>query len=69
MSKELPFLIHCLEEYRMQKDMSGEEVIKLFNQYSVCNYIVKFYGALHVTGNNYIVNDIDEYILSQKKTG
>ena len=66
MSKELPFLIHCIEEYRLQKGLSGIEVITLFDKYSVCEYIVKYYGALHVTGNNYIVNDIDEYIESQK---
>jgi hypothetical protein len=66
MSKELPFLIHCIEEYRLQKDLSGEDVMSLFNQFAVCEYIVKYYGALHVTGNNYIVNDIDEYIESQK---
>ena len=66
MSKELPFLIHCIEEYRMQKNLSGEEVMRLFNRYSVCEYIVQFYGALHVTGNNYIVNDIDDYIRWQQ---
>ena len=66
MSKELPFLIHCIEEYRMQKNLSGEEVMRLFNRYSVCEYFVRFYGALHVTGNNYIVNDIDDYIRLQQ---
>lgn len=66
MSKELPFLIHCIEEYRLQKGLSGEDVIALFGKYSVCQYIVDYYGALHVCGNNYIVGDIDEYIRAQK---
>lgn len=66
MSKELPFLIYCVEEYRRQKKLSGKAVMELFDRYSVCEYIYRFYDLLHINGNNYIVNDIDEYIESQK---
>ena len=66
MSKELPFLIYCVEEYRLKKGLSGKSVMELFDRYSVCEYIHNFYDLLHITGNNYIVNDIDEYIESQK---
>ena len=43
MSKELPFMILCVEEYKNQKKMSGKDVIDLFNKYSVCEYIKSFY--------------------------
>ena len=66
MSKELPFLIFCIEEYRLQKKLSGKEVMELFEKYSVCEYIYRFFELLHIHGNKYIVNDIDEYIESQK---
>jgi len=66
MSKELPFMILCVEEYKNQKGMTGKDVMNLFNQYSVCEYIKDFYEVLHTTGIRYIVDDIDLYIRSQK---
>lgn len=64
MSKELPFIILCVEEYKNKKEMPGKEVIQLFNKYSVFEYIKDFYEALHTTGTRYLVNDIDLYIKS-----
>lgn len=66
MSKEIPFIIYCIEEYKSQKGMTGREVIDLFDKYSVCQYIQLFYESLHTTGANYIVDDIDSYIQSRK---
>ena len=65
MSKELPFIIYCIEEYKNQKNMSGYDVMVLFDRYSVCDYIRSFYDVLHTTGTKYIVNDIDLYIQSR----
>ena len=67
MSKELPFLVYCVEAYKNQKGLSGREVITLFNRYSVCEYIQAFYEALHTTGTAYIVNDIDLYIQARQE--
>ena len=36
--------------------------MQLFQKYNVCEYIMECYGALHTTGENYIINDIDLYI-------
>ena len=66
MSKELPFIVLCVEEYKHQKGMTSKEVIDLFNKYSVCEYIQSFYEVLHTTGTRYIVNDIDLYIKSRQ---
>ena len=68
MSKELPFIVLCVEEYKNQKQMTGKEVMALFNKYSVCEYIRDFYEVLHTTGTRYIVNDIDLYISSRQST-
>ena len=67
MSKELPFIVYCVEEYKNQKGMTGKEVMALFNRYSVCEYIKAFYEVLHTTGSRYIVDDIDLYIKSRQK--
>ena len=64
MSKELPFIVLCIEEYKNQKKMTGKDVITLFNKYNVCEYIQDFYEILHTTGVKYIINDIDLYIKS-----
>ena len=32
-----------VEKYKHYKGMTGKEVMKLFNQYSVCEYIQSFY--------------------------
>ena len=66
MSRELPFIVLCLEEYKNQKHLSGKEVIEIFNKYSVFDYIRSFYEALHTPGTKYIINDIDLYIKSKQ---
>lgn len=62
MSRELPFLIYCIEEYKNQKSMTGRQTIQLFNKYNISEYLYECYEALHTTGANYIVNDIDSFI-------
>lgn len=66
MSKELPFIVLCVEEYKNNKGLTGKEVMDLFNKYSVCEYIKSFYDVLYTTGTRYIINDIDLYIKSRK---
>ena len=66
MSRELPFIVLCVEEYKNHKGMTGKEVLDIFNKYSVCEYIKAFYEVLHTTGTKYIVNDIDLYIKSRQ---
>jgi len=49
--------------------MSGKEVISLFKQYNIIDYIVSCYGALHTMGGLAITEDIDSLIEDmQKKT-
>ena len=66
MSKELPFMILCIEEYKNQKCLSGKSVMELFDKFAVCEYIKAFYDVLHTTGTKYIVNDLDLYIQSRQ---
>jgi len=62
MSKETNFLIYCIEVYKNAKGLNGKEVINLFTKYKIPEYITSYYEALHTTGMNYIVDDIDLYI-------
>ena len=67
MSKELPFIVLCVEEYKNTKNMNGKDVVDLFNKYEVLEYIKSFYEALHTIRIKYIINDIDSYIESYKE--
>ena len=58
----LPFIVYCIEEYKSAENLSGKAVIELFNRYRVIDYIRSYYEALHTTGRQYIVNDINLYI-------
>jgi hypothetical protein len=60
------FIAYCVEEYRSAEKLSGKAVIELFNRYRVLDYIRSYYEALHTTGRQYIVNDINLYIQSRK---
>ena len=62
MSKEMAFTVFCLESYKQHRNMSGKDVLKLFGDYGVFDYIKEFYDVLHTTGHNYINNDIDIYL-------
>lgn len=68
MSKELPFLVYCIEEYKVQHGMRGNDVVKLFNKYKVEQYIIACYEVLHTMGARIIVDDINEFINSRKYT-
>ena len=62
MSKEGNFLIFCMEQYKSAKNLNGKQVSDLFRKYKVSDYIISCFEALHTTGTNYIIEDIDLYI-------
>ena len=64
MTKESDFLIYCMERYRYFKGLSGAEVAKTFEKYNLYKYITKYFESLHTMGDNYIIQDIDDYIAS-----
>ena len=68
MDEKINFIVYCIEEYKNAKGMNGKSVIDLFNRYRVIDYIRDYYEALHTTGRQYIVDDIDLYIGARKAT-
>lgn len=62
MSKEGKFLVYCTELYKSVKGLTGLQVSQLFSEYQVWDYVYACFEALHTTGENYIVEDIDQYI-------
>lgn len=62
MSREGKFLIFCIEQYKSAKNQTGRQIMELFRKYGVFEYIVSCFEALHTTGTNYIIEDIDGFI-------
>lgn len=62
MSRQGDFLVYCTEQYKSAKNLTGKQVSELFTRYHVWDYIYSYFEALHTTGANYIVEDIDLYI-------
>lgn len=62
MSRQGDFMIYCTEQYKTAKNLNGKQVSELFSRYRVWDYIYSCFEALHTTGANYIVEDIDLYI-------
>jgi hypothetical protein len=66
MDEKTPFIAYCIEEYKTAEKLSGKAVIDLFNRFRVLDYIRSCYEALHTTGRQYIVNDINLYIQARQ---
>ncbi len=61
MSKEMRFVIFCIESYRAHRSMSGRDAAELFLKYDAFGYIRDNYDVLHTVGYQYINEDLDRY--------
>lgn len=67
MSEQGKFMVFCAEQYKLAKNMTGAELERVFTKYDVWDYVYSCFEALHTTGTNYIINDIDGYIADREK--
>ena len=67
MEKQTKFLVYCIEIYKTAFNISGKDVVNLFNQYGILDYIIECYGALHTTGPEYIIEDISGLIKEKQQ--
>jgi hypothetical protein len=58
MDNATKFLVYCIEIFKTAHKLNGRQVIEIFSQYGILEYIVNCYGALHTTGPEYIIEDI-----------
>ena len=66
MSRQGDFMIFCTEQYKAAKKLNGKQVAALFDCYGVWEYIYTCFDALHTTGTNYIIEDIDLFIEARR---
>lgn len=56
------FVIFCIEMYKEEHELSGEETYKIFEKYGVLKYLQEGYEILHTQGKEWLVNDIKEFL-------
>ncbi|MDR1062066.1 MAG: DUF3791 domain-containing protein [Clostridiales bacterium] len=59
---EVLFLGFCVEIYKMEKKMSGQDAFNYLYRTGATDFIESCYEGLHATGHLYIIDSIDEYI-------
>ena len=61
-SDEAFFLGFCVEIYKTEKKMNGQEAFNYLYRSGATRFIVKHWEGLHTTSPAYIIDSIDEYI-------
>jgi len=64
-SKIYKFIIFCLEHYRYFRHTTAMDALSTFRKAGVFEYLTDGYDVLHTQSKDYIVRDIDEFILNR----
>ena len=59
---EIWFLASCVEIYKSEKGMSGQDAYNYLRKTGAVEFITDCWEGLHTTGPLYIIDSIDEYI-------
>jgi hypothetical protein len=59
---EIWFLASCVEFYKDEKGLSGQEAYNYFRKTGAIDFIVRCWEGLHMTSPLYVIDSIDEYI-------
>ena len=60
------FLSFCIEQYMNEKKLVQDEVMDLFSEYGVLDYLMEHFEILHTQSRQWIIEDIDEFIQERK---
>ena len=60
------FLIFVIEEYKFLEKINPNDIIQLFSNYNIFDYIIKYYDTLHTLGGRAIADDINLLIEKNK---
>lgn len=64
--KVLMFKVFCIESYRQSKRMSAEEVLLLFSENHVLDFLEDTFEMLHTQDAEYILDTITTYLNKKK---
>ena len=61
------FLAFCIEQYKQRHHLTGEQSMRILDQYGVLEYLEAGYEPLHTQSAQWIMEDIDEFINKRKQ--
>ncbi|MBQ5892186.1 MAG: DUF3791 domain-containing protein [Bacteroidales bacterium] len=67
-SRELLFVIFCIERYSIKQGKNPLEVYSLFERKDVIGYLKGNFEILHTQGEEYILEEIDLYFKKRKNS-
>jgi hypothetical protein len=59
---EIWFLASCVEFYKDEKGLSGQDAYNYLKKTGAVGFITKCWDGLHMTSPPHIIDSIDEYI-------
>ena len=59
---EVWFLASCIELYKDEKNMRGQDAYNYLRETGATKFIIECWEGLHMTGPQYILDSIEEYI-------
>ena len=62
---EVWFLASCVELYKDEKGLSGQDAYNYLRQTGAVDFIINCWDGLHMTGPLYIIDSIDEFIRNE----
>lgn len=65
--KILLFKMFCMENYRVEEELTAEEVLFVFSKYAVFSFLEDTFEVLHTQGKDYIIDSIRVYIKNKKR--
>ena len=61
---EVWFLASCVEAYKDEKGMTGQEAYNYLRGAGAVGFIISCWEGLHMTSPQYIVDSIDDFIVN-----
>lgn len=64
---EIWFLASCVEFYKDEKGLSGQEAYNYLYKTGATDFIIQCWQGLHMTSPLYVIDSIDEYITTHSE--
>lgn len=61
------FISFCIEQYKVEKGISGKEAMDILLENGVLDYLFDHYEVLHSQSWQWLIEDIDEFIAERKR--
>ena len=56
------FISFCIEQYMNEKNINEDEVVSIFSENNIFDYLNEHYEVLHTQGRQWLIAEIDEII-------